>query len=91
MKKHLNLQKCGKACKTSACDNCKSQQQKDKETHEQQAQKVESAIERINNSRQGRVGNIFMMKKEVQKKEVQDQRKRPKRLLPLKIQRQENY
>ena len=65
VKKHLKILKCGKACETSPCDHCKSQQQKDAETHERQAQKVEAAIERIKDSKQGRVGNVFMMKKEI--------------------------
>ena len=39
VRKHFNIRKCGHACQQTPCDNCKSQQQKDEETHERQAQK----------------------------------------------------
>ena len=57
------MKKCGTVCLKLPCDICKSQKQKDKETHAKQTQRVESAIEKIKSSKQGRVGNVFMMKK----------------------------
>ena len=65
VKKHFNVQNCGKACEISPCDKCKPQKQKDIETHARQTHKIESAIEKIKESKQGRVGNVFMMKKDI--------------------------
>ena len=59
----MNVKKCDESCITLKCDNCKSQKQKDDETHARQTHKIESAIEEIRTSKQGRVGNVFRIKK----------------------------
>ena len=60
----MKAKKCRQACETLPCDNCKSQKQKDAKTHAKtharQTQKVEPEIK---SSKQGRVGNIFRIKK----------------------------
>ena len=59
----MKAKKCGQACETLPCVNCKSQKQKDAETHARQTKIVESAIAEIKSSKQGRVGNVFRIKK----------------------------
>ena len=63
MKTSIKERKCKPRCKMSTCQQCKNQKQKDEETHMRQTQKMESAIQRIKESKQGRVGNVFMLKK----------------------------
>ena len=63
MKTSIKESKCKPRCKMSTCQQCKNQKQKDEETHMRQTQKMESAIQRIKESKQGRVGNVFMLKK----------------------------
>ena len=55
--------KCKTRCKLHTCHPCKSQKQNNEETHRRQTQKMESAIQRIRESKQGRVGNVFMLKR----------------------------
>ena len=63
IKRLMNVKICDESCITLKCDNCKSQKQKDDETHARQTHKIESAIEEIRTSKQGRVGNVFRIKK----------------------------
>ena len=51
VKRQMKAKKCGQACETLPCDNCKSQKQKDAETHARQTEKVESAIEETRRGR----------------------------------------
>ena len=66
VKTNIKVKNCGPPCSKSSCkkcNNCKTQIQKDEETHERQAHKIEAAIQKIKDSKQGRVGNVFMIKK----------------------------
>ena len=56
---------CSMTCKASPCDECKNQKEKDEELHKRQTQRIEALIQMITESKQGRVGNVFMMKKQI--------------------------
>ena len=52
-------------CQNFSCDQCKNQNQKDEELHERQTQRIELAIQKIKESKLGRVGNVYMMKRQI--------------------------
>ena len=65
VKTYSTTRKCMKMCEIHPCDNCKNQKEKDEETYRRQTQRIELAIEQIRESKQGRVGNVFMLKRNI--------------------------
>ena len=57
--------KCLDPCKIYNCNRCKNQKEKDEELIDKRTKQIEEAVLRIKESRQGRAGNIFKMKKEL--------------------------
>ena len=47
VKQPVRVKRCGPTCVKYPCDHCKTQKQKDEETHERQVQKIELAIQKI--------------------------------------------
>ena len=57
--------KCIQSCQQFQCDNCKNKLQKDEELVAKRTHQIEAAILKIKESRQGRAGNIFQMRKQI--------------------------
>ena len=57
--------KCLDPCKICNCNRCKNQKEKDEELIDKRTKQIEEAVLRIKESRQGRAGNIFKMKKRI--------------------------
>ena len=65
VKKVTQERKCTRLCQQDKCNNCKKQEDKDAELLERRAQQLEKAIQKIKDSKQGRAGNIFRIRKEI--------------------------
>ena len=59
------LYQCSSSCTNYKCNTCKSQKQKDEELIQKRTNQIEQAVLKIKESRQGRAGNIFKMRKEI--------------------------
>ena len=57
--------KCLDSCISPLCNTCKSQKDKDEELVDRRTKQIEEAVLKIKESRQGRAGNIFQMKKKI--------------------------
>ena len=53
------------SCKSSKCIKCKNQKEKDEELIDKRTKQIEEAVLKIKESKQGRAGNIFQMKKNI--------------------------
>ena len=47
------------------CEDCKTQKQKDDDLLDKQRQRIEDVVEKITNSKQGRAGNVFKIRKSI--------------------------
>ena len=56
---------CSSSCKNPSCNTCKSQKQKDNDLIDKRTNQIEQAVLKIKESRQGRAGDIFKMKKQI--------------------------
>ena len=57
--------KCTRLCQQNKCNECKNQEEKDEELLKRRSEHIENAIQKIKDSKQGRAGNIFKMRKDI--------------------------
>ena len=65
IKKVPKVRVCKKSCNKATCDDCKSQSKRDEELIKKRTEHIEKVVAKIKESKQGRAGSIFKMKKEI--------------------------